>query len=173
EPREVLHRRPETARVHRQGDALAGQARPLHPPGPNRVRGLHAPGGEAAGRRRTLWFHRDQRRRRLRGGRRREVGRGGRHRGTGSRRGRRRAAAQERKRGGGGNRPNGPPAGFARPPPSRLPRPTAKATNAPPVAFRLLWEEEVDAKSKSKIATYLVDYLAYGPSPELFPDFVT
>src|SRR5262245_14376473 len=74
------------------------------------------------------------------------------------------ADALLRKKMGGSEPPEWLTAGFARATTSRMSRPAAKATTAPPVAFRLLWEEEVDAKSKSKIATYLVDYLAYGPS---------
>ena len=82
------------------------------------------------------------------------------------------AAVLLRKKMGGGDPPEWLSAGFAKATSSRMSRPTAKATTAPPVAFRYLWEDEVDAKSKAKIATYLIDYLAYGPAPELFPDFV-
>jgi hypothetical protein len=81
-------------------------------------------------------------------------------------------AALLRKKMGGGDPPEWLTTGFARATTSRVTKPTAKATTAPPVAFRLLWEDEVDAKSKAKIATYLIDYLAYGPAPELFPEFV-
>jgi hypothetical protein len=77
-----------------------------------------------------------------------------------------------RKKMGGADPPDWLIAGFAKATTSRIARPTAKAATAPPVPFKALWEEQVDAKSKQKIATYLVDYLAYGPASDVFPDFI-
>jgi hypothetical protein len=78
-----------------------------------------------------------------------------------------------RKKMGGADPPDWLVAGFAKATMSRIARPTARAmATAPGVPFKALWEEQVDAKSKQKIATYLVDYLAYGPASDVFPDFI-
>lgn len=82
------------------------------------------------------------------------------------------AAVLLRKKMGGGDPPDWLAAGFAKATASRAAKPTAKAATAPGVTFKLLWEDEVDARAKAKIAVYLVDYLAYGPASDVFPDFI-
>jgi hypothetical protein len=63
--------------------------------------------------------------------------------------------------------------GFAHASAHRAINKTAKAASAPRLAFKELWNETLPPQQKANAATYFVDYLAYGPVSEVFPDFVT
>lgn len=73
---------------------------------------------------------------------------------------------------GGADAPDWLAPAYARVVNHRMTKQTKVLSRAPNAPFSALWNADIVANAKLPLATYLVDYLAFGPNPELFTTFV-